>query len=554
MQIVRANRRDFRVLYVLVALGLSSCAKMGAPPGGPEDKTGPLLVSNYPEVNAVNVPRSMVARLEFSEPVNRSSVEAALFLSPDPLQRLRYRWRGQILELVYLDELEEDRTYVISVGNQAKDLRGNPTGETFTIAFSTGSRIDRGRVEGWVTDQETPQGVSIWAYVPPTESGIDPSSKSPEYRIQPDETGRFRLGYMRAGAYRVFAIVDRDRNGLWNPSVEPIGLPPWDVSVTDTTVSWVSFKLAIQDTVPPALRSVKEVHPFEIQLRTTAPVDTLSAVFVSQAGDTTHALDEYADVEESDTWHVFTEERLAAGKWLATAAGTSQFGEMWADTESLEVRDRADTTRPKILSSDPPIKGRARNVLPDLTLEYAEPVVLDSTGLADAYLIDPDRDSVTVRFQQQTPRIVHVIPDSAFIPGNYSLTLNGAAIRDMSGNDFGDSTMELRFGFYTLDSLGSLRIKFSASSHRYVLDLFAVKGHERIETRVITAPTDVVYADLPAGKYTLEIIRDINSDSSYTFGRMAPWQFSEPYIVPPDTISIRAKWEQEISVTWPESP
>ena len=384
---------------------------MGTPPGGPEDKSGPFLVSYFPEANAINAPRRMVARLQFSEPVNRTSVEAALFLSPDPMQRLHYRWRGQELELIYLDELERDRTYVISIGNQAKDLRGNPAGQTFTIAFSTGSRIDRGRIDGWVTEQDAPQGVSIWAYPHIAGSETDPSTTSPAYRMQPDATGHFELNYMRAGWYRVFAVLDHDHNGLWKPSEELIGIAPWDVNVTDTTVSWVSFKLANQDTAPPALRSVKEVHVSEVQIRTTAPVDTLTAMFVSQEGDTVRSLDQYTDLEQRDTWHIFPAKPLFAGKWMVVATGESRFRESWADTQALEIRARADTTRPKILYSNPPVRGRARTVLPDLTLEFAEPVVLDSAGLADAYIVSPSRDSIAIAIHQRASRIVQVLPD-----------------------------------------------------------------------------------------------------------------------------------------------
>jgi hypothetical protein len=147
---------------------------------------------------------------------------------------------------------------------------------------------------------------------------------------------------------------------------------------------------------------------------------------------------------------------------------------------------------------------------------------------------------------------VTATPDTAFGPGSYSLWLNGAAIRDLSDNALGDSAVDLRFGFYAPDSLGSLRIKFAGGSGNYLFSLFEVKGHALVDRTMAASSGDVRFGNLVPGRYTLEIVQDVNADSTYTYGRMKPWQFSEPYIVPADTISIRARWEQEVNLTWPE--
>ena len=552
--ITRRVTRHAAISLVVFALCLVSCAKMGAPPGGPEDKTGPLLVSQYPDADAVNVSRKMVARLEFTEPVNRASVEASLFLSPDPRQRLRYRWHGNTLELIYLDDLEENRTYVITVGAQAKDIRGNPAGTPTTIAFSTGSEIDRGRIKGWIAGVESPQTVSLWAYQFAAGDSLDPMTRDADYRAQPLEDGTFEFGYLRSGSYRVLAAIDRDFDGLWNPSAELLGIPPWDVTVTDSAAPWISFRLANQDTAPPSIRAAKVINQWQIDLRLTTPVDSLSASFA--LGDTVvNAVEQYSDLDEPETWHVFPERELSAAAWIVIANGFSAKGVQWSDSEEVEIRARADTTRPVILRSDPDLEHKRRTLRETLRLEFAEPITLDSAYLDSLYYWSTDEDSGSVQLRALAPRVVDVVPTPSFTAGkNYILTFDGRAIRDLSGNSFADSTTELRFGFYSPDSLGSLRLDFTSDvSGQHLFDLFGAKEHESVERLVANAPGEIVFSNLPPGKYVIEIARDANLDSIFNPGTVTPWQFSEPFIMPPDTFSIRARWEQEMSITWPES-
>ncbi len=553
MRARRVTRRAVGGSLLIALCLLWSCAKMAAPPGGPEDKIGPFVVSHDPSADATNVARRLVARIEFSEPVNRTSVESSLFLSPDPRQRLRYRWRGNVLELIYLDPLDENRTYVITVGAQAKDIRGNPAGQPSTIAFSTGPQIDRGRIDGWVSVTESPTAISAWAYQLIGDTIVDPAQRAADYQAEPDQTGRFRFAYMRTGRYRVFAVRDRDFNGLWNPAAEEIGVAPWNVSVTDSTLPWVSFKPSNQDTAAPAIRSAKAVNQRQIDVRITVPVDSFSASFLSQ-DQTIAPLDLCKDRVDVDTWHLFLEQELHPGTWVISGSGISPRGVQWSDSEIVEIRQRADTTRPAILYSDPDLKRRARTLRKTLYLEFAEPVRLDSVFLDSITFKSTAKDTGFAIFESRLPRIVEVVPAPSFELGrDYTVTFDGRAIRDLAGNTFADSTTQLRFGIYSSDSLGTLILHvITPEPGQYLFTLYFAAKHEFLETRVAEAPGDVVFPDLPAGTYVIETAHDINRNSRCDVGSVIPLTYSEPFIMPPDTFAIRARWEQETSLSWPE--
>jgi uncharacterized protein (DUF2141 family) len=547
--------RAFLTCALLVIL-VESCAKVGPPPGGPEDKTGPRLIAHFPEVDATFVSRRLIASLEFSEPVNRGSIEAALFLSPEPGMRLRYRWSGRTLSLIYLDSLLEDRTYVITIGSQAKDLRGNTAGTSYTIAFSTGEYIDRGSLEGWIEGAETPQSMSIWAYAAFNDTFANPSEVSADYQLQADQDGHFLLEYLKSGVYRVFAVQDRNHDRLWNPDREVIGIPPWDVTVNDSTRPWLSFRPAMQDTAPARVRGLRFIDEYAVELRTSRPVPRLTANFTSPDGIQITGLDPYRDSKDEETWHVFADSALSPEEWLVNSSGVDQFESSWNDTDTLITRSRADTSRPHILFTIPKDRGATREVPASLSIEFDEPVFMDSTGDSLFQFFSDQKDSMLARLDRISPRKYGVVPDSAFSAGrSYQLVFDGRCFRDRTLNSLSDTTFQIGFRVYTEDSLGEITGHLnSSSSGRYLLRLFDIKNKQQIDRMIVQGPGDFRFQRLPARKYVIEVIKDEIPDSSYSYGRMWPFQFSEPFMSSPDTISVRARWEQVTTVNWKNNP
>ena len=534
---------------------LASCAKVGVPPGGPEDKTGPTVTAHYPERDAVNVSRRMTARLEFSEPVNRAAVEAALFLSPDPRQRLRYRWQGRTLELVYLDSLDADRSYVISVGSQAKDLRGNPATETFTIAFSTGSQIDRGSIRGWIGDFETPQAVALWAYRMDEEALPDPVTRASDYGVQASGDGTFRFDYLKTGSYRVFAVHDRNRDGLWTPPGEPIGVPPWDVSVSDSAVPWLSFKLSRQDTVPARIRTARSVHDGLIAVRTNREITSLAGAIVGEESDTVWISDAYADTSGADSWQLFAERALTDGVWMLMANGTDPFGDAWQDTASFEVRARPDTARPCIRSMIPAPGIPARAVPDSVWIEFSEPVAYHADSVLLFAIAVGDSDTVAAAISQPVPRCLSLHPASPLPEGIWCRALlPGWAIQDYFGNPASDSVLVAEFSAWATDSLGTLAGRAADVGEGDILiRVLALRNREAIADTVADAKGEFRLSRLPATNYLLEAIQDRDLSGGFSFGRVRPYEPSEPFWISADTVMIRARWEYETEIIWPDS-
>ncbi|MDD5087358.1 MAG: Ig-like domain-containing protein [bacterium] len=534
---------------------LASCAKVGVPPGGPEDKTGPRVAAHYPERDAVDVTRRMTARLEFSEPVNRTAVEAALFLSPDPRQRLRYRWRGRALDLIYLDLLDADRTYVISVGSQAKDLRGNPAAETYTIAFSTGSHIDRGSLRGWIGDFDTPQAVTLWAYRLEDEAVPDPLTETADYGVQASGDGTFRFDYLKIGIYRVFAVQDRNRDGLWTPPGEPIGVPPWDVIVTDSTLPWLSFKLSRQDTMPARIHAIRSVHDGLVAVRMNREIASLDGVFIAEDSDTVRVLDAYADTSGADSWNVFPAHVLGDDLWSLWGSGTDQFNELWQDTDTFEVRARPDTSRPIILNTVPTARTRTRVVPDSLWFEFTKPIAYLADSLGLVVFAVGDSDTVAAAVMQSGPRELSLHPAVPFPEGTRCrAVLPALAIRDDFGNPLGDSTLVVEFAAWATDSLGTLTGRAPRADEGTILiRVLALPDREAVADAVADRISgSFEMSRLPAAKYVLEVIQDRDRSGGFSYGRVRPYEPAEPFWISPDTVTIRARWEYETDLARPD--
>lgn len=559
-----AARATWRILSALLsAIILYSCAKTGLPPGGAEDKTGPTIIAHYPLADATNVERKLVAMLEFSEPVNRASVESSLYLTPEPGNRLKYRWHGRTLELVYLDSLAENRTYVISVGSAVKDQRGNPAGEPYTIAFSTGDQIDRGRLRGIIADEENPQTVSIWVYDLAATPEPNPTSDLADYALQADRNGNFTFGYLRLGNYRAFAVHDRNLNRQWDISSENIGLPPWDVSITESGESYLSFRLSNQDTSALKITRVKEIDAQRFELRTNRTASTIASIrFISpehqqiECGKTCRALD------DPSTTLLFPDLPLTAGSWRVdciASDGKSTF----SLSDSLMVRARSDTSRPKILAMEPDGKSPAR-LLTNLSIIWDEPVAFADDFLDSALVTGSQRD---------TSRLVRIEPpagaagnlyslywefncDPPFREGErYALNVDGRRIMDRDSNRYADTTVVLNVAFYSADSLGGIRglvVDASNRAARAIVQRVAAKSDT---LTALINNGQFTFERLVPGEYLVEIAAGTKSDLyRYNFGALNPLQFSDPFTISQDTITVRARWDTEVTIRWDVHP
>ncbi|MCR4418425.1 MAG: Ig-like domain-containing protein [Ignavibacteria bacterium] len=269
--------RKFILLYSTVLLIFSGCANQLPPGGGPVDRKSPEVIRTFPENGTINFNKNYV-EFEFSEYINKRSLMNSIFISPYLSDEVEQKWSGRKLRLIFPEKLKENQTYVISLGTDITDLRGNKLNETFTLTFSTGSKIDQGIISGRVYDKK-PDGIMIYFYLIDTlKQFVDYTQKKPDFICQTSKDGSFILSGLPNGLYRIIAVRDQMKNLIYDINEDEIGLPYKDFELNDTSriIRNVQFEMIKIDTIKPTLNSVRFIDLNHLLLNFSEPIETSS--------------------------------------------------------------------------------------------------------------------------------------------------------------------------------------------------------------------------------------------------------------------------------------
>jgi len=206
-----------KICLVLLLFSLHSCATPLAPTGGPTDKEGPSIIRTVPQNLQTGVSSQRV-EIEFSEYVNRNSLSSNLQIEPDIGIDYQLSWKKKTLFIDFDSPLPDSTTLLITLGNKVSDTRNNAMGASEVIAFSTGDQIDTGGLIGKVLNAETGKGLEgKEVFLFPNTYDVRQKAL---YRTETDTGGTFRFNYVRETEYSIVHFEDRNRNKIWDSSLE----------------------------------------------------------------------------------------------------------------------------------------------------------------------------------------------------------------------------------------------------------------------------------------------------------------------------------------------
>lgn len=194
------------------------CASDKPPSGGPVDRSPLQVISSDPAHTATGFSGKSI-RLAFSHPVSGREFLGALGISP-ALGNYDVAVNGREAEIRIFEPLKPETTYRIILNRHMRDMRGNRLGKTAVIAFSTGAATDAGSIEG-----------TVYAYnLAPASDALliafreDGNADKPDYLVQADNDGIFRLDNLAGGDYRVIAVNDRNHNLRFDRETESVAV------------------------------------------------------------------------------------------------------------------------------------------------------------------------------------------------------------------------------------------------------------------------------------------------------------------------------------------
>ncbi|RKZ27148.1 hypothetical protein DRQ29_03915, partial [bacterium] len=237
---------------------LNGCAKRGAPPGGPEDKSPPRIISSSPADGDTLVPNDSRIEIDFDEPVK--SDETTVMIYPT-MKDLFVRFHSKSLEIQHRTPLQENTTYTILLTPNFSDRHGNRIGKTVEIAFSTGSAIDTLELRGNIVDGELfldIGGAAVAVYA-------DSTMSEPPMRLTfSAEDGSFKIRHLPFKRVWVFAGIGIGNELQWGKAIK-IAVPHNATLLPQNRK--LTLVLAKNDTLPPKIISTSAVDSFTFRLK-----------------------------------------------------------------------------------------------------------------------------------------------------------------------------------------------------------------------------------------------------------------------------------------------
>lgn len=542
---------------VITILFFAGCAGQRPPEGGPLDTVPPEIISVYPAPNTTHFTDNHIA-LEFSEYVDRRSVQDAIFISPN-IADVEYDWSGTEVELTFKEQLHNGTTYVINVGTDVIDINNrNRMAKAFSFAFSTGEKIDINSLQGKVIDDK-PAGIMIFSYKlnginPDT---LNPAMTKPDFITQTGNSGEFTLSNLADGTYRLFAIRDEYKNLLYDPETDAAGTLTEDVTVNanDTMKTGLQFMIAKEDTTPPRLSNILVPDNRHLIVQFTEQIDT--AVLSPSMFSITDTIGRKALLVQSV---IPQHDRMNAMLVTSTQKKDSQYVlqvnkiqdnsghtiNPIAKQKSFIGSARADTLPPEIVFTS--LRDSASLVTQDepLIFEFSDAVSSPVSGNAIHFM--RTKDSAAISFDQlwKNAAVLFVQPRNLLQPNeHYRLTLSLKYFTDLSSNANNDTTAAFAFQTVDPEQYGSIEGKCIAKGFTQNI-IIETKNITRTETKPRTTElkSDGFFSFplLPEGKYVLKAFVDSDKNKLISTGKIFPYQRSEKFLLYPDTVKVRARW------------
>ncbi|MFH1279507.1 MAG: Ig-like domain-containing protein [Candidatus Eisenbacteria bacterium] len=245
-------------LPVLLLL-LAACAQMGSPPGGPVDDVPPQVVLLFPAADSTGVPFPHTIRIEFSEKMNKRTVEKTLRLFPTP-EWTRTEWKETTL-LVDTDRTsgaapDDGRPVTVTVSARAEDRRGNKLGTPVVFTYTSGAELGEGRVGGAVENiQKGREAPPVTIRV--VRAAVEEGSMEVLIESETAENGAFTLLHLPVDSSRTLlalAFQDDDDDGIVDYDFEFYGFSDTLLLTSDAPVA-DSVRITLVDAATPATLS-----------------------------------------------------------------------------------------------------------------------------------------------------------------------------------------------------------------------------------------------------------------------------------------------------------
>lgn len=554
MNINSLKIQKYKLLPQILLFLLYSCANIQPPSGGPKDSSPPFIENSYPKNFTTNFLENKII-IEFSEWINRNQVVQNLSISP--ISEVSYSWSGRKLNIEFAKELHPNTTYFVSLGTDYADLAGNKPDSSFSLVFSTGSRIDSGKIEGYVLGDKY-SNVFVYAYRIDNKNPdtINPEFTPADYKIQLGSVGSFSLMALPDGVFRILTVKTQFRDNLFHPRYDEFGTYWDDVEIKQGKSNYVTMKFApYPDLSPISINSVSRIDKNLILLEFNKLVKIVEPkpVIVLEDSLTSKKIEIksfYTDSIYSKKIFVNLFDSIEIGRILKviipqnTLTDTNQLKN---NTISYFFKLNPKSTENRFVINGYPFKDSTTNIdkLEYFTFSFSKP--LDTIPKDAIKLLhlktkkDLKIDLISNKNELKISLIEDLQPDEW-----YRILINLARINSINGDKISDSTIKIDFKTADWNQFPSVSGKVLDSvgcAHKVIL-LKSKEGNYSY-TAFIQNGNNWKIDHVRPGKYLIEIFCDDNQNQRYDYGKAYPYEYAEKFLQTKQEIEVKPRWNVE---------
>ena len=223
-------------LTAMAIIQMGGCANIVPPSGGPRDSIPPYAVYAKPKDSSTNIaPKEIL--ISFNEYITTNALQEQLIVSPSIKNNPLVDQRLNMLRIRLSDSLNANTTYSFQFGNALRDVNESNIVQNYTYVFSTGDRIDTGKLYGKVQIAETGMVDStLIAVLHPIENDSAIYKDKPNYYTRINGQGIFEFKFLPATNFNIY-IVPNDYSKRYDDSTKLFAFLDRSVNPTQTNDS-----------------------------------------------------------------------------------------------------------------------------------------------------------------------------------------------------------------------------------------------------------------------------------------------------------------------------
>lgn len=557
------NLLQLVIFSIIIITAFHKCANPGRPTGGPKDTIPPKLISALPVTGTTNF-NGDVIELEFSELIKADKLNQELIITPKSDIRYKSIVKRNKLIIRLEDDLQDSTTYNFNFANGVTDITEKTPAVNLSIAFSTGPFIDSMSVQGSVEkllNQEPGKGYVVSLYL--FTDSLDYFTDDPMYFTTANDSGLYKMNYIKKGNYKIIAFNDDNNNFLLDPETEAHGFLS-DTIRLDSATSLPTMRSVLQNVKPLTLINTRSTGRY-VEIKFNKQVDNYSL--------SPDYLNHNIIGEKNDVIRIYKSEQVNYGdSILSTIIANDSLGNSINDTIKYVFYE--SNRKPSGFSYSTPSSIEIIDN-PQLSVTFNKPIILSDaekiTIEADSiFSMNPDK-SIEWNYNHTRAKILlHINKDSLLQAFENSIpldtTINDSSIQ--SKPTLNQRQLEIKFNDGTFISAendtsevksviikkpkeapkGTLKLKLLTERESFILQLIDSSGKVKYQRK---NQKDVTFASIKPGTYRVRILIDNNGDGKWSYGNLLKNQQPEEVFLFDQDLSIRENWViEDVNITF----